>query len=54
MPVTIDLSSKIALVTMSTGGIGFDVANMALFLLSSMSSYVTGQVISVNGGVSVA
>ena len=31
-----------------------DVANMALFLLSPMSSYVTGQVINVNGAVSVA
>jgi NAD(P)-dependent dehydrogenase (short-subunit alcohol dehydrogenase family) len=30
-----------------------DVADLALFLVSPMSKYITGQVISVNGGVSV-
>jgi len=33
-------------------GVGDDVANLVLFLLSDMSSYITGQVISVCGGMS--
>jgi 3-oxoacyl-[acyl-carrier protein] reductase len=32
-------------------GTGEDIANVALFLASGLSSYVTGQVISVDGGL---
>ena len=33
------------------GGTPEDIANAALFLASDLSSYVTGQVIAVNGGL---
>ena len=38
-------------VPMKRGGKPEDIANVALFLASDMSSYVTGQVIGVDGGM---
>lgn len=38
-------------IPLKRGGKGEDVANLALFLASDMSSYITGQVINVDGGM---
>jgi len=38
-------------IPLKRGGTGEDVANLALFLASDMSSYITGQVINVDGGM---
>ena len=40
-------------IPLKRGGTGFEVANTALFLASDMSSYITGQVISVCGGMAI-
>ena len=39
-------------IPLKRSGIGEDVANSVLFLASDMSSYITGQIISVCGGMS--
>ena len=38
-------------IPLKRGGTGEDVANLALFLASDMSAYITGQVINVDGGM---
>ena len=38
-------------IPLKRGGSALDVANTALFLASDMSSYITGQVINVCGGM---
>ena len=55
--MTKNLDSKISelwkeKIPLKRGGDGNDVANLVLFLASDMSSYITGQVISVCGGMS--
>lgn len=39
------------LIPLKRGGLPEDIANAALFLASDLSSYITGQVIAVNGGM---
>ena len=39
------------MIPLHRGGTGEDIANTALFLASDLSSYITGQVIAVNGGL---
>jgi 3-oxoacyl-[acyl-carrier protein] reductase len=46
-------SDWIAKIPLRRGGLPDDVANVALFLASELSSYVTGQTISVCGGMAV-
>ncbi len=46
-------SDWIAKIPLRRGGLPEDVANVALFLASELSSYVTGQTISVCGGMAV-
>lgn len=46
-------SDWIAKIPLRRGGLPEDVANVALFLASDLSSYVTGQTISVCGGMAV-
>ncbi|MFZ2286106.1 MAG: 3-oxoacyl-[acyl-carrier-protein] reductase [Bacteroidales bacterium] len=46
-------SDWIAKIPLRRGGLPDDVANVALFLASDLSSYVTGQTISVCGGMAV-
>jgi len=55
--MTQNLDSKISdlwkdKIPLKRGGAGDDVANLVLFLASDLSSYITGQVISVCGGMS--
>ena len=38
-------------IPMKRAGVGEDIANTVLFLASDMSSYITGQVINVCGGM---
>jgi 3-oxoacyl-[acyl-carrier protein] reductase len=38
-------------IPMKRGGLPEDVANCAVFLASSMSAYITGQVLQVDGGM---
>jgi len=38
-------------IPLKRGGTPLDVANLALFLASDMSSYITGQVMNVDGGM---
>ncbi|MEN8138966.1 MAG: 3-oxoacyl-[acyl-carrier-protein] reductase [Bacteroidota bacterium] len=38
-------------IPLKRGGTGEDVANLALFLASDLSSYITGQVVNVDGGM---
>ncbi len=57
-PMTDKLNDKqkdaiIAQIPMKDLGQPEDIANMALFLGSEMSSYVTGQVLSVDGGMAM-
>jgi len=46
-------SEWISKIPLRRGGLPDDVANVALFLASELSSYVTGQTISVCGGMAV-
>ena len=45
------LKSFVSMVPLKRGGEPEEVAKVALFLASDLSSYVTGQVIQVNGGM---
>ena len=44
------LDGKVAVVTGSAQRIGRDIANAALFFVSNLASWVTGQALTVDGG----
>ncbi|RST31141.1 SDR family oxidoreductase [Sphingomonas ginkgonis] len=52
MPNGNGIAGKVAIVTGAGSGIGREIASVALFLVSDAASYVHGQTIAVDGGLS--